>query len=147
MLLLLLLLLLLLPLCALLVLARADDAAWVWAWVRNLVCMSCPTCAINNCQAALSWGWGGGWEGTGGGPWGPSPLITVQPPTKFYFCQSRATPEPPSKYIINDTRITPKAKKRYLPGCVVWGTVLRAMWDIVVDTPAHIWRSELAYAA
>jgi hypothetical protein len=28
--------LLLLPLCALLVHARADGAAWAWAWVRDL---------------------------------------------------------------------------------------------------------------
>jgi hypothetical protein len=37
------------PLYALLVLARADGAVWVWAWVRDLVCMSCPPCATVNC--------------------------------------------------------------------------------------------------
>jgi len=40
---LLLLQLLLLPLRALHVLARADGAAWAWAWVCDLVCMSYPT--------------------------------------------------------------------------------------------------------
>jgi hypothetical protein len=45
--LLLLLLLQLLPLCALLALARADGTAWVWAWVRDLVYMSCPHATVN----------------------------------------------------------------------------------------------------
>jgi len=47
---------------------------------------------------------------------GPSPLITVHPPTKLYFRQSRATPEPQNKYILNDTGTTPEGKKRYYPG-------------------------------
>jgi len=48
----------------------------------------------------------------------PSPLITVHPPTKLYFRQSRATPEPENKYIFNDTGTTPEGQTRYLPGMI-----------------------------
>jgi len=48
----------------------------------------------------------------------PSPLITVQPPTKFYFCQPQATPEPQNKYVLNDTGTTPEGIKHYLPGVI-----------------------------
>jgi hypothetical protein len=45
--------LLLLQLCALL--ARADGAAWAWAWVRDFVCMSYPgqTCQLLSCLVAV----------------------------------------------------------------------------------------------
>jgi len=41
----------------------------------------------------------GAGAGPGRGAGGPSPLIAVQPPTRYYFCQTPETPEPLNKYI------------------------------------------------
>jgi len=61
--------------------------------------LSCP-----GLRLGLGLGQGPGAEREGGRrPEGPSPLITVQPSTKLYFCQSWATLEPHNKYIIYDT--------------------------------------------
>ena len=51
-----------------------------------------------------------------GGAGGPSPIITVQPPTKLYFRQNPETPAPLNKYVFYDADITPEGKQRYLPG-------------------------------
>jgi len=71
-----------------------------------------PGAGAHVCRAA---GAGAGAAGAGAGAGveagtGPSPLITVHPPTKLYFRQSQATPEPQNKYTLNDTGTTRRAK-------------------------------------
>jgi len=83
------------------------------AWGACVSCCRCWCCC--RCWGRC-WGWCCRcWGGAGAGP---SPLITVHPPTKLYFRQSRATPEPENKYIFNDTGTTPEGQTRYLPGMI-----------------------------
>ena len=79
-----------------------------------------PGAEVHVCHAAgAGAGAGAGAAGAGAGAGArPSPLITVHPPTKLYFRQSRATPEPQNKYMLNDTGTTPEGKKCYLPGMI-----------------------------
>jgi len=54
--------------------------------------------------------------GLGGGPGTvKSNLLSVWPPTKLYFWQSRATPEPPNENVKKITGIIPDGKNHYLP--------------------------------
>ena len=89
------------------------------------VCRAAGARAAAGAGAGAGAGAAGAGAGAGAGATGakagagPSPLITVNPRTKLYFRQSRATLEPQNKNIFNDTGTTPEEKKHYLPGIIL----------------------------